>query len=304
MSRTAPGVILAYHRVGDLARDPFSLSVRPETFASQLDALRAIAQPVALADVGTRDTPTFAVTLDDGYADAIEVAEPILTRMELPATLFVASDILTRHEEFWWDRLEHVLLDGESAAPALDIEVRGRPLHVDVRTASGRQRALRALNHRLRCLPRAEIDELVAAVAAQVGRSPEPCREHGHADADQLVGVAARGIVDVGGHTRSHTMLTALDGGAQRDEIEGSRRALEAVTSRAVRSFAYPFGNPGSFDASVAAVARRAGYERACINISGRVDRRTDRYLLPRLPVYDWPAERLVAEVGRALEQG
>lgn len=303
MSRPAPGVILAYHRVGEFARDPFSLSVRPETFAAQLTTLRAIAQPVPLADVGTRQVPTFAVTLDDGYADAVDVAEPILTRTDVPATLFVASDVLTGHEEFWWDRLEHVLLDGDSAAPALDIEIRGRRLRVDVRAASGRQRALRALNHRLRCLPKTEIDELVAAVGSQVGRNPEPCAAHHHVTAEQLVGVAGRDVVDIGGHTRSHTMLTALDDRAQRDEIEGSRRALEAAASRPVSSFAYPFGNPGSFDASVAAVARRAGYHRACINISGRVDRRTDRYLLPRLPVYEWPPERLVDEVGRALEQ-
>jgi len=301
MKRTAPGVILAYHRIGQLARDPFSMAVPQERFAAQLGALREAVHAVPLAEIGAHDRPTFAVTLDDGYADAVD-AEPILAELGIPATLFVTSDVLTASEEFWWDRLEHLLLDGESVTPALRIEVRGRPLHVDVRTAAGRARALRALNHRLRTLPKDEIDTLLSAVGEQVGRTATPCAEHRHIDQAQLGGLVARDVIDIGGHTRTHTMLTALHANEQRDEIEGSRRALEAATATSVRSFAYPFGNPGSFDAAVAAVARGAGYERACINISGNVTRKTNRFLLPRLPVYDWSPDQLVHEVQRALE--
>jgi hypothetical protein len=58
-----------------------------------------------------------------------------------------------------------------------------------------------------------------------------------------------------------------------------------------IRSFAYPFGTPTSFDATTVEVIREAGYERACVNTGGLVSRRSDRFRLPRYPVYDWPAE-------------
>ncbi len=295
--RSAGGVVLAYHRVVDIASDPSSLAVDPDRFAEQISAVRRIADVVPLAEVGRRSGPTVAITIDDGYADSAETAAPILTDLGTPATLFVASRILIDHGEFWWDRLGHLLFDGPPTVPAITLDGPDVRMHVDIRTEDGGRRAMKVLSHRLRRLPSERIGVVLEELENQLGRSIAPCELHRHVSADQVAALADGGVVDIGSHTRTHSMLTVLSDESRTTELERSRFELEHVTGRPVTTCAYPFGNPEAFDRRVARSARRCGYSIGCVNVGGTVRRLTNRYLLPRHEVYDWPAEELVGRL-------
>jgi peptidoglycan/xylan/chitin deacetylase (PgdA/CDA1 family) len=58
---------------------------------------------------------------------------------------------------------------------------------------------------------------------------------------DQIREWAGRGI-EFGAHTRTHADLTTLSDREMREEIDGSRDDLAAITGQHVRAFAYPFG--------------------------------------------------------------
>jgi len=98
-ARREPGLrILTYHRVNaDHPRD--RLSVRPEAFASQMEALARSGRPVLrLADAlpalqGARPLPAgaVAVTFDDGFRDNLTHALPVLERFGFAATFFVVT---------------------------------------------------------------------------------------------------------------------------------------------------------------------------------------------------------------------
>src|SRR4051812_17387456 len=103
--KSADGLVLTYHRVTTLARDPLSMAVTPDRFAIHLRVLQEMAECVPLAEVGTRDRRTVSITLDDGYADSAEIAAPLLEQAGVPATLFVTSGVITGESEFWWDQL-------------------------------------------------------------------------------------------------------------------------------------------------------------------------------------------------------
>ena len=93
---TGRSLILAYHnivadeaaQVGDLANHlPLS------TFAAQMAELRATHDVVPLPEVlapSRGDRPRVAITFDDAYRRAIVNAVPVLVRLGLPATFFVA----------------------------------------------------------------------------------------------------------------------------------------------------------------------------------------------------------------------
>ncbi len=77
-------VILAYHRIATVARDPLLLAVRPEHFSQQLDVLARITRTIPLSELaeamlergGVRGTAV--ITFDDGYLDNLTEARPEL----------------------------------------------------------------------------------------------------------------------------------------------------------------------------------------------------------------------------------
>jgi glycosyltransferase involved in cell wall biosynthesis/peptidoglycan/xylan/chitin deacetylase (PgdA/CDA1 family) len=97
--------ILGYHRVTD---SPDRLSVTPERFRAQMEAVRAAGHaPVPLAEVydllargaGGRYV---AVTLDDGYLDNLDHALPVLEDLEIPATVFLPTAVIDGDAEATW----------------------------------------------------------------------------------------------------------------------------------------------------------------------------------------------------------
>ncbi|WP_317443441.1 polysaccharide deacetylase family protein [Streptomyces collinus] len=93
-----PGIvpwIAMYHSVGDCSDDPYRVTVTPDRLERQLRWLRArglrgvsVAELLAARARGEgRDL--VGLTFDDGYADFLTGALPVLTRWECTATLFV-----------------------------------------------------------------------------------------------------------------------------------------------------------------------------------------------------------------------
>ncbi len=127
---THGALILGYHRVADVAHDPHLMCVSPQHFAAQLEALRRFAHTVSLQELvlglqnGALPRRAVALTFDDGYADVLYHAWPLLERYEIPATVFVVSGCLGR--EFWWDESAR-----DKAGIASSSQQHGRALTAD-----------------------------------------------------------------------------------------------------------------------------------------------------------------------------
>ena len=295
-------VVLMYHRVVATDRDPHAISVQPHHFGEHLEVLRGLAEVVPVASLHTRaDRPRVAITFDDGYADNLDIAHPMLAEAGAPATVFVATDGMQGSGEFWWDELEHMLLDMPPTLDSIEVDLGDRHVVVDVRTSDGRERALRHVQDHVATRPRSEINAVLSQLGAQVGVSREPCTGHRRMTPDEVRALAKSGLVDIGGHTRSHTMLSAQSTAEQWDEIAGSKRTLEGVLERPVTSFAYPFGVMGSNPNATARLVRKAGYALACTTREAPVTRFTSRYRIPRVEALDWDGDEFGRRVSRAL---
>ena len=106
--RVRPGdrgvVVLAYHRIGgrsaaqeiDLPTDRFDaqleLLTERGTAATLDDALSSLAAP-APAPASAGPDPV-VVTFDDGTADFVDVALPVLVRHAVPAVIYIATDFI------------------------------------------------------------------------------------------------------------------------------------------------------------------------------------------------------------------
>jgi len=111
-------LILEYHSVSDARRD--ALSVGSAAFEAQMSDLLARGwKPLPLADLAARigagrdGAREFSVTFDDGYRDNHDVAWPILRRLGVPATIFLAVDYVGADRAFPWD--DHVRIGASRA---------------------------------------------------------------------------------------------------------------------------------------------------------------------------------------------
>ena len=272
-SRDTGILILLYHRVARLATDRWSIAVSPEHFAEHMELLRRRTTISRLADVDAtrswrrRWSGSVIVTFDDGYADNLSEALPTLRRHDVPATIFVVTDAVLGEREFWWDELQR-LVPREA---------------YDERWAE------------LRDADPAVREERLMVLRARAGQGDAPRDAGRPLTRDELAKLSADSLIDVGGHTASHPRLAALPAAAQRREVEDGKRVLESIVGDRVTSFAYPFGRTADYTAETMQIVRDAGFSRACSNQTGRIDRSTDPFALPRFFVRDWDGDRFAA---------
>lgn len=292
------GVILLYHRVGAPDCDPLSLFVSPENFAAQLRQLSKTVDVVPL-DAVQQPTPSrrVAITFDDGYRDNLAVAAPILAGGGTPATFFVTTDPLGTPREYWWDRLWHLLIEHRPPSRLVEFEgIRAR-IHLQLGSPQAGRRAFDLINRQMLEMSPAEIEQVMSRISDALGVSTEPCPAHDRLS-ESDVRELANGF-EIGAHTRSHPRLTRLPDDAAFDEISSCRMKIAALTGRLPSALAYPYGSAGTVGDRHVAMARTAGFDRACLNVRGTVGPRTDGHRLPRMIVQNWDGP----EFGRRLDQ-
>lgn len=302
-------VILMYHRVAEPLSDPWRLAVSPRHFAEHLEVIRRHLQPLRLRGVvralaeGGAPPRGAVVTFDDGYADNLHAARPLLARHDVPATVFVVSGMVGRPEGFWWDRLAALLLHRHPLPARVELEMGGDRLELELDDGRAvpepgrwaatdpppapRHAAFLLLSRRLRGVESAEREAILARLARGLGGPPpgEACARA--LTPDELAQLAAGGLVEIGAHTVSHPDLAALSPAAQEREIRGSRSRLEERIGEPVVSFSYPFGGRAQYTPTTARLVREAGLASACTTSAALLGRSADPYQLPRVHVPD-----------------
>ncbi|HZA97268.1 MAG TPA: polysaccharide deacetylase family protein [Gemmatimonadales bacterium] len=297
-------VILGYHRVID-GPDPYRLGVSPERFAEQLAVLAGTTHPLPLEKLpellasGRLPKRTVAVTFDDGYADVLHHAKPLLARFGIPATMFVISGALGR--EPWWDRLEGLASAAAARGCRFTLPIGDSAFKWPVKgVTSSKEGLCRALYPKLRALSSGAREVVLDQLVQLVGVPPET---HDGLQrivtADELRRLADGDLVQIGAHTVSHPALSGLSAERQRAEIAGSRRDLQAVLERPVTGFSYPFGDTG---AGAETIVQEEGFHYACESRNAVAWRRTHQFALPRFWVPNWDGQRFAHWLERWLD--
>jgi peptidoglycan/xylan/chitin deacetylase (PgdA/CDA1 family) len=279
-------LVLLYHRVAQLEHDPYGFAVRPDRFAEQCEILRQRYTVVPLRDA---DAPRreIAITFDDGYVDNCAAAT-MLAAAGLPATFFITVGRIGECRDVWWDRLEQLMMRCAPAGGHLDVEVAGKRLWADVRSPHARARAHMALYWRVRRMRPADIESVLDRLEVQLGIRTIERDTHRWMTTEELRELAGTPGVDVGAHTLTHPVLTALSAGEQWEEIDGSRQQLERVLGTPIRLFSYPYGGYDTFDNATHQLVRDAGYTLACTGTGGLASADDYPLQIPRNVVGDW----------------
>ncbi len=317
-------VVLIYHRVAELTHDPQLLSVTPENFADHMSVVADLGTSIPLRHLARTDAHGrpprrgVVVTFDDGYADNLEAAEPILRRTGVPATVFVSTGGLETGAPFWWDELETLLLRASDLPPAVSVALSGQRMHWDLRSAAApgddphwditapddpteRHAAYRTLHSLCREMRADQRERVLAQLRQQI--SPPATPDHARRlTGEQVATLAASPVFEVGAHGVTHSVFNTSSRGHSRWELEESRRELAELTGRSPELFAYPFGAKSDLTPGLPRMVQDCGFTAACVNWPGRVWCHTDRYRIPRFVVRDWSAQEFADRLERWLK--
>jgi peptidoglycan/xylan/chitin deacetylase (PgdA/CDA1 family) len=278
--------ILIFHQVLQ-QRDPLFPdepdAVRFEAvlrFVADAFRIMPLAQAATALREGTLPPGAMAITFDDGYADNETVAAPILKRLGLHATFFVANGFLDGGR-MWNDTVVEALR--RTRVQRLDLSAYGLGVHVLDSWAQRRQ-AIDLLLPKVKYLPLAQRQSQVEAIASACG---EKLPDDLMMSSRQLQDLRRSGM-GIGGHTVSHPILCSVPDDEAQAEIRNNKAALEAALQEPVTLFAYPNGKP---DADYAfrhtEMVRAAGYQAAVSTAPGASSRGSDLMQLPRYTPWD-----------------
>jgi peptidoglycan/xylan/chitin deacetylase (PgdA/CDA1 family) len=223
----------------------------------------------------TLPSAALSITFDDGYADNLVVAAPVLRKHNASATLFIATGYLDGGT-MWND----VVIAAIRSATRPDIDLSGLRLGTfRLSSIEARRRAIDRILAELKYRPFAvrERDARAILDIAGVQLPVSPMMT-----SDGVRGLSHLGI-DIGAHTVSHPILARTSKEEAWREITESKQALERLSGRAVRLFAYPNGRPGDdYGIEHVTMVREAGFEAAVSTGWGAASPASDAMQLPR----------------------
>src|SRR5581483_4319177 len=287
--RTQGVAILMYHSVLDNEEEQRlvlgGIAHSPAVFRQQIEAIARHYDPISLDDLLSfvregKSVPTRAVvvTFDDGYADNLEVAVPILNQVGVPATFYITVDCVETARLPWPSRLrypfftskERAWRQGDSRAFPLDGE------------ASRNQAYLQACDECAKLTGAAQ-NEFLERIERELNAAIPISTETKMLTWDQARALRKKGHI-VGSHTMTHPNMAYVSLEDARRELLQSKQKLDAQMGEPVTHFSYPC--PAlwpHWNAKTLAMSKEIGYETAVTTEGGMVRKQDDPLCLHRM---------------------
>jgi peptidoglycan/xylan/chitin deacetylase (PgdA/CDA1 family) len=221
-------------------------------------------------------TPFVAFTFDDGFADNLTRALPLMEKFAAPFTVYVPTGMITRDIDAWWfgvaelvrcrDQIELPGIGrfrcGDRASKQRTYAAVETAVHKDFTLLSGVREVFDKADIRIRTL--VDCEALTEEQLRTLSRHP---------------------LVTIGSHTTTHPNLKRASASAVRSEMAENRKFLQELTGTPVAHNAYPFGHAGACGEREAEISRLVGFRTAVTTRPGTIfpEHREHLHALPRV---------------------
>jgi len=220
-----------------------------------------------------------SITFDDGYADNLTTALPILKKYKLPATVFVSTGFLDGGR-MWNDTIiESVRCWQESVIDLSELQLGVLDCETEHDKSNVIASILGAIKYFEPCLRQEFVDiieEKVECLPTDMMLTTEGVKS-----------LYANGI-EIGAHTVTHPILTSLNDRDAKSEIAKSKEQLEYIIGDGIRYFAYPNGRyKQDYNQRHVDILKRLNFKAALSTHWGVGTASTDKMQLPRFTPWD-----------------
>lgn len=226
------------------------------------------------------------LTCDDGLRSCLEYMLPVLLDEKLSCLFFITGASLQSDSAMLWHELLYLVL--VTARCPWQVRIANSLFEVSVEKQSQIGRAYWRTLLYLSQISKAEREKALRIICDQLKFSERVIVEDAGnrsrfqvMNQNDLLTLASTGM-EVGSHTSSHLVLSAMGEQSILTEIRENRAALRQLTGQSIWSLAYPFGTEEAAGPREHQLAREAGLSCAFTNTSGNFD---SRFALPRVHV-------------------
>ena len=280
-------VILCYHNVGEAGRGYLgsTRSIPVDSFEAQMRWLKNSVDVVSLDEItsanGMLRRHQVAITFDDGYLNNVETVMPIMQKLGLPMTWFVATRFVDDPGQLpWWDQIDLLLQQSGGRVEFAEAEVRGAYDLAQPGDRAWLDKNLRAI---IKNVARGRRDAIAAELAQQLANIVD-IPPNAFARPEEIAAIDWDGL-EIGGHTVSHPNMAACEENSRLEELQLGKQRLEQISGQKLNWFAYPFGGPDTYDEATAESVRASGFRGAVTLEAGIVSADSNPYMLPRLAI-------------------
>ncbi|HOK45499.1 MAG TPA: polysaccharide deacetylase family protein [Bryobacteraceae bacterium] len=274
--------------------------------------IRKYYHPVSLTEVArswredmSLPPNALAVTVDDGYRDFYEFAEPVFASYGIPVTVYLVTDFLDGRCWLWADQIRYAFKHA-GVKTAEIVFSPGNSIVVRLESLEEREWAAKAVREAAKRMPDEDRVRLIAELPRLLKTTipEEPPPEYAPLAWESVREMAARGV-EFGPHTRTHPILSRIgDDERLRDEIDGSRRRIEEETGRPAIHFCYPNGRCEDVGDRALERVRESSFQTGVVTVEGLNYPGCNLLMLKRIPADPTYPSRFFQEYLAGLRAG
>ena len=228
-----------------------------------------------------------AITFDDGFRNNCTVATPILSKYDLPATVFLTTAFINSPQlGLWTERVDWLLQS--SSSPKVEFNL-GEELRC-LSLASTRERIIASdvVRGHLKRLSPQHREQAIAELAEKIGGEQDIDttlqERYAFLTWDQIRAME-RQHISFGSHTHTHAIMSTLSPAEADFEIRESKRLIENELQKPCTLFSYPNGSVRDFSRRDYELLIKHGFTGGVSQLSGFNTHRTNRFALRRVNI-------------------
>ncbi|MBN1872025.1 MAG: polysaccharide deacetylase family protein [Candidatus Omnitrophica bacterium] len=262
--------ILLYHGVTDIASSGIEnysgKHCNRAEFNNEMEFIKKNCNILSMDDVITHFSKrkvfpenSVVVTFDDGFKNNYTIALPILSRLSIPATFYVCPGIIGTDDMFWVDKLEDCI--NRTKKDVIEIEISGKSERFPLTDREKRIFALESIKRHCKSVSNAEKDGILESLTVEAEVEPDVNASENYRAMtwDDIVDLNRHPGINVGGHSFTHTILSALSADEMKTEITRSIEMLETHLKTKVRHYSYPEGQEKHYNTAIIEFLKECG---------------------------------------------
>jgi peptidoglycan/xylan/chitin deacetylase (PgdA/CDA1 family) len=264
--------------------DSFLPAMCTKVFSEQMRYIVSNFNVLSLEDIVERmkkkDIPdnSIVITFDDGYKDNYLNVFPILKELSIPATIFLATEVIGSQKILWHDRVFSAFR--ETQVEHFD----GFGINNQIYSLTTQEEKNCARSDILKFLKNVNNEERILYIDRLMNKLDiNDKKEEANLMMtwEEVKKMHENGIF-FGAHTVTHTILSNLNIKKAEEEIFSSKKIIEEKLGTEVRTFAYPNGSKTDFNETTKNLLREAGYSCAVTTMFGTNSMEQDCFELRR----------------------